>query len=231
MVDRSRGRIRLVEELYEMELNLVVHAAEEEGLVSFEETYPEGWTEVHLTWKGEDFLAEWGRLATEVDPEPVPDPFDLTEAVASGESDSTEFKSTLRINLHTGQPDTRIELAVLKTLAGFLNARGGSLIIGVADDGTPVGIEADRFANEDRMSQHLVNLVRGRISAGALPDIHPHFEDLEETRVLVVRCSPAANPMHVKDGSEHRFYIRSGPTTQELPAPEAVRYIGRRFGG
>ena len=170
-------------------------------------------------------------LATEVDPEPMPDPFDLTETISYGESDSTEFKSTLRINLHTGQSDTRIELAVLKTVAGFLNGRGGSLIVGVADDGTPVGIEADGFTNEDRMSQHLVNLVRDRISAGALPDIHPHFEDLDETRVLVVRCSPAGSPMHVKDGNEHRFYVRSGPTTQELPAPEALRYINSRFGG
>lgn len=170
-------------------------------------------------------------LATDVDPEPAPDPFDLMEAVSSGESDSAEFKSTLRINLHTGQTDARIELAALKTVAGFLNARGGTLIVGVADDGTPVGIEADRFTNEDRMSQHFVNLVRDRIDAGALPDIHPHFEDLEDMRVLVVRCSPAASPMHVKDGNEHRFYVRSGPTTQELAAPDALRYIRSRFGG
>ena len=45
-----------------------------------------------------------------------------------------EFKSTLRLNLHTGQTDDRMQLAVLKTLAGFLNAQGGTLLIGVADD-------------------------------------------------------------------------------------------------
>ncbi len=134
-----------------------------------------------------------------------------------------------RLACHTGRPDTRIELAVLKTVAGFLNTRGGSLIIGVADDGTPVGIEADGFPSEDRMSQHLVNLVRDRLSVGALPDIHPRFEEYEDERVLVVRCAPTTVPVHVKDGNQHRFYIRSGPTTQELPAPEAVRYIKSRF--
>ena len=168
-------------------------------------------------------------LSAEVGAEPLHDALDLPETINSGESGSTEFKSTLRTNLHTGRPDTRIELAVLKTVAGFLNTRGGSLIIGVADDGTPVGIEADGFPSEDRMSQHLVNLVRDRLSVGALPDIHPRFEEYEDERVLVVRCAPTTVPVHVKDGNQHRFYIRSGPTTQELPAPEAVRYIKSRF--
>ena len=169
----------------------------------------------------------YNMLAEEL--EPQYEDIDLTEIIYSGESDSTEFKSTLRINRHTKQSDPRIELAVLKTLAGFLNTRGGSLIVGVSDDGTPVGVEADRFKSEDNMSQHLVNLVRDRLSVDALPDIHPHFEEFEDARVFVVRCAPTRSPVHVKDGKEHRFYIRSGPTTQELPAPEALRYIRRRF--
>ena len=41
-----------------------------------------------------------------------------------------EFKTTLRINLHTDEPDKRMEMAVLKTLAGFLNTNGGTLIVG-----------------------------------------------------------------------------------------------------
>ena len=32
-----------------------------------------------------------------------------------------------------------MEMAVLKSVAGFLNAKGGTLVVGVADDGTPVG--------------------------------------------------------------------------------------------
>ena len=43
-----------------------------------------------------------------------------------------------------------METAVLKTMAGFLNTRGGRLIVGVRDDGTPLGIEADQFESEDK---------------------------------------------------------------------------------
>jgi len=58
MVQRAKGRADL-EDFYEMEWNLVVHAAEKKGLVKFVESYPERITEVHLTWKGEDFLSVW----------------------------------------------------------------------------------------------------------------------------------------------------------------------------
>ena len=78
----------------------------------------------------------------------------------NGESEAVEFKSTLRTNLHTGNKDPRMELAVLKTLAGFLNTNGGTLVIGVSDDGNPVGIQADGFDNEDKMNLHLVNIVK-----------------------------------------------------------------------
>ena len=81
-----------------------------------------------------------------------------------------------------------MELGVLKTLAGFLNTNGGRLIIGVADDGTHVGVEVDRFPNEDNLSLHLVNIVKSRMGPQAMTAMHAHFEDFENSRVLVVEC-------------------------------------------
>lgn len=48
----------------------------------------------------------------------------INDIIVIGESSEVEFKSTLRVNLHTGSKDPRIELAVLKTIAGFLNTNG-----------------------------------------------------------------------------------------------------------
>ena len=36
-----------------------------------------------------------------------------------------------------------IEWAVVKSVAGFMNANGGTLLVGVADDGRRSGIEED----------------------------------------------------------------------------------------
>jgi len=88
---------------------------------------------------------------------------ELLSLIARGESTRQEFKSTLRRNLKTGQDDTKVEDAVLKTVAAFCNTEGGTLLIGVEDNATILGIEADGFANLDRFSLHLSNLLGDRL--------------------------------------------------------------------
>jgi predicted HTH transcriptional regulator len=146
-----------------------------------------------------------------------------------GESGSIEFKSTLRTNLHTGEADDRMQLSALKTIAGFLNAHGGTLVVGVADDGKVVGLDADNFPNEDKMSLHLVNLVRDRIGEIALPYVHPHFDEEESERVLVIRCEKGPKPAFVKDGPVHRFYVRGANATAELSGSSVTDYVKARF--
>jgi len=146
------------------------------------------------------------------------------------ENESVEFKSTLRRNLHTGQDDKRMEMAVLKTLAGFLNTAGGSLYIGVSDDGSPVGIDADGFPNEDKMSLHFVNIVNSRLGPTTMPSIRLHFEDREGVRILVARCQPSKSPVFLKEGDAEKFFIRTGPSTTELSTSQSLEYIRKRFG-
>jgi len=158
------------------------------------------------------------------------DPVDLIDLIREGESDFVEFKSTLRTNLHTGKPDKAIEYTVLKTLAGFLNTNGGTLVIGISDDGTPVGIEADNFQNTDRMSLHLTNIVNALLGPNAMTLVHTDFVDFDDNRVLAVHCQRSPAEVYVKDNNAQRFYIRTGPATTELTGRDMVEYIGQRFG-
>ena len=132
------------------------------------------------------------------------------ELITGGETEGVEFKSTLRMNLHTGQPDEKMQMAALKTIAAFLNAGGGTLLIGVADDGSVTGLAADGFPNEDKMSLHLVNLICDRIGELFLPYGHPEFVEHDGGRVLSVRCECGPKPAFVKDGAAQRFFVR-GP--------------------
>ncbi len=171
------------------------------------------------------------RLTSGGEPKPRTEEFDLAALVDYGESEAVEFKSTLRTNLHTGEADKRMEMAVLKTLAAFLNTGGGTLVIGVHDDGTPLGIGADKFASEDKMSLHLVNIVKARINPQALTSMNMHFEDHDGERVMVVRCRKSPAPLFVKDGEQERFYVRTGPSTTELSTSQSLDYIKQRFSG
>ncbi len=149
--------------------------------------------------------------------------------VGAGESTAVEFKATLRRNLHTGEDDHRIEAAVLKTVAGFLNTKGGTLVIGVSDDGAPRGLEADDFGDEDKMGLHLVNLIRDHIGPQFMIYVHPRFEDLNDHRVLVVECGPGRSPAYMRDGSVERFFVRTGAATTELSASQTQEFIRQRF--
>ena len=175
--------------------------------------------------RGYERLRQGGGVADEAE-----ETIDLLTLLSGGESDSVEFKSTLRRNLHTDKSDPKMERGVLKTLAGFLNTDGGTLIIGVADDGTPVGIEADKFTNEDKMSLHLTNLAKEQLGAWTLPSLHQQFDDYEDSRVLKVACEKSRQPVYVKDGHQEQFFIRAGPSTVALTGGQMMAYINTRFG-
>ncbi len=156
-----------------------------------------------------------------------PAALDISALIAGGESDDVEFKSTLRMNLHNGSKDARMEDAIVKTVAGFLNLKGGSLVIGVQDDGTPIGIEHDEFESEDKMNLHLTNLLNDRLSAVIWANVHANFEDFGAKRVLAVRCDPSNKPIFDKHG---RLYVRTGHSTRELSAQEAAVFVQAQFG-
>lgn len=197
---------------------------------------PEAW----WTLDYDDFLVQrrvlmadvirqaWERLSGSADPAPALPPT-VAALIAAGEGEAVEYKSTLRINRHTGAADAKMELAVLKTITGFLNAGGGTLMIGVQDDGVVLGIGADGFASEDKMNLHLVNLITGRVGSQYLPFVHPHFDDHADGRVLVVRCEKGPSPAFVQDGGQSRFFVRGGAATAELSGPALHDYLKVRF--
>lgn len=153
----------------------------------------------------------------------------IQEIAQNGESGTVEFKSTLRMNLHINAKDKKMENSVIKTLAGFLNRDGGTLLIGIADDGSPLGIEADKFESEDRMSLHLVNLVKSQMGPTAMTRIRIEYGTYQDHRIMKIVCDPSPFPIYVKDGPNEHFYVRMGPSTDELPASKIQEYIKHRF--
>ncbi len=197
---------------------------------------PAGWEEMAYA----DFLKERRKLMAAVirsgylrlkegcklEPEGAPS---LAERIRGGENSLVEFKSTLRVNLHTGKNDPKMEHSALKTICAFLNSKGGTLVIGVDDAGTALGVEIDKFPNEDKMDLHLGNLIKGKIGASSALHITPGFADFEGKRVLSVECEPSPKPVYLKDNGQEYFYIRTGASTTNLPASQIADYVASRF--
>jgi len=107
-----------------------------------------------------------------------------------------EFKSTLRWNLKEArQDDKNVTHASMKTIAAFFNTEGGDLLIGVADDGSIVGIEADQLENDDKFMRHLAQVVRNGLGDRAGTCIDPKTQIVQGKTVCVVnRVAERARP-------------------------------------
>ncbi|MEM6804040.1 MAG: ATP-binding protein, partial [Bacteroidota bacterium] len=151
------------------------------------------------------------------------------ELIEQGERDYVEFKSTLRLNLKSGQRDKTMEMAVLKSMAAFLNSRGGTLFVGIEDDGNPLGIEKDGFPNEDKYMLHLTNLIKNRMGSEHSDFINYDVIKYKGFNVLRVDCEPATLPVYIQDGDKDYFFVRVGPSTLKMRLSKVHDYIMQRF--
>jgi uncharacterized membrane protein YeaQ/YmgE (transglycosylase-associated protein family) len=181
-------------------------------------------------------LAETAK--TRLRPVPGALPATVAELIADGESATVELKGSARRNQHTGERDERLELTIAKSVAGFLNADGGTLLIGVADDGLVVGIEGDysvtNKGNRDGFELWLRDYLGQRLGVEALHDVVVSFVDVDGADVGRVDVARASKPVFLAEPGGRRtadLYVRIGNSTRRLLTNEAIAYTARRFPG
>jgi hypothetical protein len=159
---------------------------------------------------------------------------DLGALIRRGEDDNLEFKSSFRYDYRQQKVNKALEAVIVKTLAGFMNTEGGSLLIGVADDGSIVGLENDfqtlQRKDSDGYTQALMTTVAGKIGTPAcrLLRILFHRQDGKEVCRIVVLPSPV--PVYAKEDKQSKFYVRTASGTREMDLQEAVGFIKSKWG-
>ena len=101
-------------------------------------------------------------------------------------------------------------------------------LIGVSDDGEVLGVEHDKFDNEDKCRLHLKNLVNQHIGAEFSRLIRFEVQPIDTKTVVAVQCERSAKPVFLKGKNRESFYIRSGPSSVELSPREVLEYVNRR---
>lgn len=153
---------------------------------------------------------------------------EVKQMISNGESDLLEFKSTIRTNLHTAKPGKEIELAWLKSVVAFCNTEGGTILIGVKDNGEILGLEADHFQNEDKCLLHVQNLISEHVGVEHLSYVRFRLLEMEGRKILVIQCIPLKRIMLLKSSGKEQFYVRSGPSSIELPMSKVLEYVNER---
>jgi len=165
----------------------------------------------------------------------------INDIVASGENEKLEFKASLRWDVKEARLNKVLEHVVLKSIAALSNADGGTLLIGVQDDGTIFGLDADYASldgDRDIFGRHLHALVNARwgaaISIGA---IFLTFPEVNGQEICQVDVRSGKTPFFVEavdknGGKSEKLFVRTGSASQPIDsASELAAYINRRFPG
>lgn len=160
------------------------------------------------------------------------------------ESQYLEYKSTLRIKT-TGELYKPLETATLKTVAAFANSRdGGTLLIGVGDDGSVFGLASDYASlrkpgkdDRDLFQLHLGNLIANSMGAAVASNISTYIHTVDGADVCRVHVHASGFPVDAKVTVDKNgqmikkvaFFVRASNATRELDDTEKAKYILGRW--
>lgn len=163
----------------------------------------------------------------------------IEDQIADGESAGLEFKSSLRWSYDESKVGKALEKVIMKAIAAFANSQGGgTLLMGVNDDGKILGLEHDFSSlggNSDEFELHLRNLVNktyGENFAASCITVMFPVVDNKEICQLEIRKAKAPQYLEVMDKhgvKTKKFYVRSGNQSIELPLQEVAPYIQDNF--
>ena len=173
------------------------------------------------------------RLCEEID---QPENSTLVELIDRGESNILEFKESARWS-HGTSDKGKSEQVITKTIAGFMNVEGGTLLIGVNDKGDVVGLQPDYDTlskpNRDGYELFLTQLISDKISINSAMLCRITFEQIESKDICRIDVAASPKPAFACSlGSKNPtdFWVRLGNKTDQMRGPDQADYIKQHWG-
>lgn len=165
----------------------------------------------------------------------------LDQIIAKGETAYVEFKPAIWYDYDRAMHDPNYKCKkeeivsdnIVRTVAGFLNADGGTLFIGVSDDGNAYGLEEDikltRRKDLDGLENELNQLISfsisKEVSAAKIRISLPKFQGRVIAKVEVMKAN---SPVFMKTSRlQNKFYVRIGNATNTMSVESAFNYISQ----
>lgn len=153
----------------------------------------------------------------------------IKELLTQGESATVEFKSTIRWDRKLNKVNKLLEKSILKTIVGFMNAKGGVLIVGVDDNGEVLGLADDYNSlpkgNIDGLENHLTQIFNKNIGIEHRHLVKISTIDVDSNEVLIIRVLASKVPIYLGDNESEEFYLRTGNTTSLLNGRKIFNYL------
>ncbi len=153
---------------------------------------------------------------------------EVKELILSGENEKLEMKSTLRFDIRENTLNKKLEYVIAKTISAFLNADGGTLIIGVDDDGNILGLEKDfqtlQKQDIDGFELHFRQVIKKYLGDNFEKYIEITFPKVDEKEICIVKILKSGKPVFVKHDGNEQFFVRNGNASIPKSRQEQSEY-------
>jgi DNA modification methylase len=182
------------------------------------------------------------RLLTETDLNPLPTIWDsyrsdslqeeeeLLHMIMKGETVTVEFKEAACWNYRIAQHDPALIDNVTKTIAAFLNSSGGTLLIGVRDDGTLQDLQLDYEASDPRRKSRdgyvlfLSQKIQKKLGPAAMHKYDIQFFNIDQCDICRIEVKTSKEPVFW----EHHFYSRIDSRSVSLTCAQFLAFLKNR---
>ena len=182
----------------------------------------------------------------------------IADIVAKGESHHVEFKSDILWSAGFSADDIRShrpqskelgmygkaasKIIIAKSLAGFLNSDGGTLVVGVREDKVTgndevIGIEREftklKDQSRDGYRRMIVDLVKDYFPSSVFNHLNDYlqigFEKIGGMEVCAIHAVRSDRRVFLSLKNSDHYFIRTDASTRELFGEEIVEYCQKRF--
>ena len=159
--------------------------------------------------------------------------------IAGGESDAVEFKSSIWFEYKRAKSDPSyspkkegyMQDNIIKSVAGFLNTRGGSLFIGVDDIGKSLGLDNDiqltKSKDLDSFEKELHELLGYALDIDVVVSkVSSSPQEFRRKTIWRVDVEKADGPVFAKTSKDpEAFFVRNGNSTIPLSKQTMMEFI------
>jgi len=151
--------------------------------------------------------------------------------IKKGESTYTEFKQTFALDIKSKKREDYIIMECVKTVAGFMNTKGGNLYIGVADNTDITGVEVEvgsskLYKSLDKYLNSIKDVLKSKLTSASLNNCEFYPVKIRGKQVLKIVCNKSQHQVFVDNKDT---YVRMGPSTNKLEGPDLVKFSKERF--
>ena len=117
----------------------------------------------------------------------------IKSIIKNGETLTTEFKES----------KSKLNKDIYETVCAFLNRDGGDILLGVADDGTVVGVDEDKL---EAMKKDFLTAINNPQKLNPPAYLHINTEEIEDKKILHIFV-PQSSAVHTLNG---KIFDRNG---------------------